>query len=69
MFGKFTRDKRLQEQQRLSEARRSDADKKSTGSIKIIANPKQGGQSNSIAVIQDSYGSRLVTDESAGITG
>ncbi len=35
VFGKFTRDKRLLEQQRLSEARR-DQDKQSTGSIKII---------------------------------
>ena len=52
VFGKFTRDKRLLDQQRLSESRRADADKQaSTGSIKIIQNPKQGGQSNSIAVI------------------
>ncbi len=36
VFGKFTRDKRLLEQQRLSEARRGDQDKQSTGSIKII---------------------------------
>lgn len=67
VFGKFTRDKRLLDQQRLSESRRADADKQaSTGSIKIIQNPKQGGQSNSIAVIQDKYGV-LIANDSEGV--
>ncbi len=66
VFGKFTRDKRLLEQQRLSEARRGDQDKQSTGSIKIIQNPIKAGQSNSIAVIQDNYGG-LVSNDSQGI--
>ena len=51
VFGKFTRDKRLLEQQRLSDSRRADQDKQSTGSIRIMNNPKHAGQSNSIAVI------------------
>mmetsp|Transcript_30705 Transcript_30705/g.40838 ORF Transcript_30705/g.40838 Transcript_30705/m.40838 type:complete len:98 (-) Transcript_30705:2131-2424(-) len=50
VFGKFTRDKRLLDQQRLSEARKSDQEKQSTGSIKMIM-PKNAGQSNSITVI------------------
>lgn len=62
MFGKFTRDKRLLEQQRLSEARRADASKTSSDSIKIIKNPRQGGQSNSIAVIQENYGGLISAD-------
>mmetsp|Transcript_5182 Transcript_5182/g.6355 ORF Transcript_5182/g.6355 Transcript_5182/m.6355 type:complete len:146 (+) Transcript_5182:1133-1570(+) len=64
VFGKFTRDKRLLDQQRLSEARKSDQEKQSTGSIKMIM-PKNAGQSNSITVIQDSYGG-LVSNESHG---
>ena len=65
VFGKFTRDKRLLEQQRLSESRRLDKEQGSTGSIKMIQNPKHAGQSNSIAVIQDSYGG-LISHDSQG---
>ena len=66
VFGKFTRDKRILEQQRLSETRMKDQDKQSTGSIRFIQNG--AGQSNSIAVIQDNYGgSSLIANDSEGL--
>jgi hypothetical protein len=50
----------------MSESRRTGQPNSSSDSIKIIQNPKVGGQSNSIAVIQDSYGGGLVANDSIG---
>ena len=65
VFGKFTRDKRLQEQMAQNEKRNSAKTQSngSTGTIIVKSDQTKGGNSNSIAVIQDHYGDLVPAHE------
>ena len=65
VFGKFTRDKRLQEQVAQNEKRNSTKANSngSTGSIIVKQDQTKGGNSNSIAVIQEHYADLAAENE------